>query len=137
MVTAVGRHSADLPIGYQVPVDGSTSGQVFRTGTAMITDRFRYLIPAFTDLGERPAINAVRHSGAASLTVEVTVADDLVVNVVNVVDDGRGIPADNRRRSGLDNISRRAQQLGGTCELATPTTGGTHICWTVPLELET
>jgi signal transduction histidine kinase len=311
VVTAVGHRSAELPIGYQVPVDGSTSGQVFRTGTATITDRFQYLIPSFTDLGERPAIavplrardgvtgvlavargidkprftsddltwlvdfanhavvamtlaeageqarkltiladreriahdlhdhviqrlfaagmdlqgtvarvhspqiiarltrtidelqstiteirmaifhlqsgldtgssfreriqgtvveltehrdltttvrirgpltvvsaelsdhahavvaeaisNAVRHSGAGALTVEVNVADELVVNVI---DDGRGIPADNQRRSGLENMSRRAQQLGGTCEFLTPASGGTHVCWTVPLELE-
>ncbi|CAM5286447.1 GAF domain-containing sensor histidine kinase [Mycolicibacterium aubagnense] len=75
----------------------------------------------------------MRHSGASSLTIEVNVADELVVNVL---DDGRGIPADNQRRSGLENMSRRAQQLGGTCEFLTPASGGTHVCWTVPLELE-
>ncbi len=311
VVTAVGHHSADLPIGYQVPVEGSTSGEVFRTGTAMITDRFRYLIPSFTDLGERPAIavplrardnvtgvlavargvdkprftsdeltwlvdfanhavvamtlaeageqarkltiladreriahdlhdhviqrlfaagmdlqgtvarvrspqiiarltrtidelqstiteirtaifhlqsasggvasfreriqatvaeltehcdlittmrlrgplsvvstdladhayavvaeaisNAVRHSGASALTVEVTAADELVVSVI---DNGRGIPADNQRHSGLENMSCRAHQLGGTCEIFTPASGGTHVRWTVPLDLE-
>lgn len=311
VVTAVGRHSADLPIGYQVPVDGSTSGAVFRTGTATITDKFTYVIPSFTDIGDRPAIavplrarddvigvlavargidqprfttddltwlvdfanhavvamslaeageqareltiladreriahdlhdhviqrlfaagmdlqgtiarvrspqiiarltrtidelqstiteirtaifhlqsapggvvsfreriqatvaeltehcdltttvrirgplsvvgtsladhayavvaeaisNAVRHSGASALTVEVTAADELVVNVI---DDGRGIPADNQRRSGLDNMSRRAQQLGGECEFLTPASGGTHVRWTVPLVLD-
>jgi len=311
VVTAVGRHSADLPIGYQVPVEGSTSGEVFRTGTATITDKFMYLIPSFTDLGERPAIavplrarddvtgvlavargidqprftsddltwlvdfanhavvamslaeageqareltiladreriahdlhdhviqrlfaagmdlqgtvarvrspqiiarltrtidelqstiteirtaifhlqsapggvvsfreriqatvaeltehcdltttvrirgplsivstdladhayavvaeaisNAVRHSGASALTVDVTADDELVVNVI---DDGRGIAADNQRRSGLDNMSRRAQQLGGECEFLTPASGGTHVRWTVPLELD-
>lgn len=311
VITAVGRHSADLPIGYQVPVDGSTSGQVFRSGTPVITEKFQYLIPAFTDRGERPAIavplrardtvtgvlavarsidrprftsddlswlvdfanhavlaltlaeageqardltiladreriahdlhdhviqrlfaagmdlqgtvarvqspqivarlnrtidelqttiidirtaifhlqsaqdgatsfreriqatvaeltdhcdltttvrirgpltvvsadladhahavvteaisNAVRHSEAGALTVEVTVADDLVVNVI---DDGRGIPCDNQRRSGLENMSRRAEQLGGTCDIFTPASGGTQVSWTVPLELE-
>lgn len=311
VITAVGRHSAELAIGYQVPIDGSTSGQVFRSGTPVITEKFQYLIPAFTDMGERPAIavplrardtvtgvlavarnidqprftsddvdwlvdfanhaavamtlaeageqareltiladreriahdlhdhviqrlfaagmdlqgtvarvrspqiiarltrtidelqstiteirtaifhlqtapgsavgfrervqatvaeltehcdltttmrirgplsvvstdladhahavvaeaisNAVRHSGANSLIVEVTAADELVVNVI---DDGRGISADNQRRSGLENMSRRAQQLGGTCEFSTPASGGTQVCWTVPLVLE-
>ncbi|TLH69547.1 GAF domain-containing sensor histidine kinase [Mycolicibacterium aubagnense] len=311
VVAAAGEHSAELPIGYRVPIDESTSGEVFRSGTAVITETFRHLIPTFSDLGERPTMavplrsadrvtgvlalvrsfdrprftsddlswvvafanhavvaltlaeaseqareltiladreriardlhdhviqrlfaagmdlqgtvarvhspeiiarltrtidelqstiteirttifhlqsasggaigfreriqataveltehcdltttvrirgpltvvsaelsdhahavvaeaisNAVRHSGASSLTVEVNVADELVINVL---DDGRGIPADNHRRSGLENMSRRAQQLGGTCEFLTPASGGTHVCWTVPLELE-
>jgi len=77
--------------------------------------------------------NAVRHSGASALTVDVTADDELVVNVI---DDGRGIAADNQRRSGLDNMSRRAQQLGGECEFLTPASGGTHVRWTVPLELD-
>lgn len=311
VVAAAGGHSAELPIGYLVPIDESTSGEVFRSGTPVITETFRHLIPSFSDLGERPTMavplrsadrvtgvlalarscdrprftsddlswvvafanhavvaltlaeaseqareltiladreriardlhdhviqrlfaagmdlqgtvarvhspeiiarltrtidelqstiteirttifhlqsasggaigfreriqataveltehcdltttvrirgpltvvsaelsdhahavvaeaisNAVRHSGASSLTIEVNVADELVVNVL---DDGRGIPADNQRHSGLENMSRRAQQLGGTCEFLTPASGGTHVCWTVPLELE-
>ncbi len=311
IVSAAGRQSADLSIGRQVPIDGSTSGQVFRSGTPLITETFKYPIPSFTDPGERQAImvplrardtvtgvlavarsidrprftsddlswlvdfanhavlaltlaeageqardltiladreriahdlhdhviqrlfaagmdlqgtvarvqspqivarlnrtidelqttiidirtaifhlqsaqdgatsfreriqatvaeltdhcdltttvrirgpltvvsadladhahavvteaisNAVRHSEAGALTVEVTVADDLVVNVI---DDGRGIPCDNQRRSGLENMSRRAEQLGGTCDIFTPASGGTQVSWTVPLELE-
>lgn len=311
VVSTVGRHSASLPIGCQVSIDGSTSGQVFRTGTPLITENFRYPIPSFADMGECQAIvvplgardsvtgvlavargidqprftsddlswlvdfanhavlaltladageqardltiladreriahdlhdhviqrlfaagmdlqgtvarirspqiiarltgtidelqstitdirtaifhlqsasggatsfreriqatvaeltehcqlattvcirgpltvvsaelveqahaviaealsNAVRHSEARSLTLEVTVADELVVDVI---DNGRGIPADNQRRSGLDNMSRRAELLGGTCDVFTPAAGGTHVCWTVPLVLE-
>ena len=52
--------------------------------------------------------NAVRHSGATRLTIEVTVADELCINVR---DDGRGIPADNQRQSGLANMRRRAEQV--------------------------
>ncbi|MDH6246990.1 signal transduction histidine kinase [Mycobacterium sp. OTB74] len=307
VVTAVGRHSSDLPIGYQVPIDGSTSGQVFRTGTPVITDTFQYRKPSFTDLGERPAIavplcardhvtgvlavargvdrprftrddlnwlvdfanhavmaltlaeaseqareltiladreriahdlhdhviqrifaagmdlqgtvarvhspqiitrltrtidelqstiseirtaifhlqsppgttsfrerlqstvaeltehcelattvrilgpltvlspaladhalaviveaisNALRHSGASALTVEVAVAEDLTINIT---DNGCGIPVDNQRRSGLDNMTRRAQELGGTCDILSPESGGTQVRWSIPL----
>ncbi|MHA7664383.1 sensor histidine kinase [Mycolicibacterium sp. HS_4_1] len=311
VVAAAGGHRAVLPIGYRVPIDGSTSGEVFRSGTPVITETFRHLIPSFSDLGERPTMavplrsadrvtgvlalarncdrprftaddlnwvvafanhavvaltlaeaserareftiladreriahdlhdhviqrlfaagmdlqgtiarvrspeiiarltrtidelqstvteirttifhlqstsggatsfreriqatvaeltqhcdltttvrlrgplsvvstdladhayavvaeaisNAVRHSGASALTVEVTAADELVVSVI---DNGRGIPADNQRRSGLENMSLRAQQLGGTCEIFTPASGGTHVRWTAPFEIE-
>jgi signal transduction histidine kinase len=74
--------------------------------------------------------NAVRHSGATSLIVEVAVADDLVINVI---DNGRGIPADNQRRRGLANMAHRAQQVGGNCHISTPPAGGTHVRWTAPL----
>lgn len=311
VVSAVGRHNDSLPVGYQVPVDGSTSGEVFRTGTPVITETFRYVIPSFTDVGERPAMavplcgregvigvlaaargseqrrfttddltwlvdfashavvalalaeageqareltiladreriahdlhdhviqrlfaagldlqgtiarihspqiiarlsrtidelqstiteirttifhlqsspdgaggfreriqatvaqltencgltttlrivgpttmvgavpadhavaviteavsNAVRHSGAGDLLIEVTVAEDLTVNVT---DNGCGIPADNERRSGLANMARRAQQLGGDCVIGSTESGGTQIRWTVPLDVD-
>jgi signal transduction histidine kinase len=53
--TAVGLY-ADEVTGQRVPVDGSTSGEVFRSGAPLITESFRYPIQAFTDVGERPAI---------------------------------------------------------------------------------
>jgi signal transduction histidine kinase len=74
--------------------------------------------------------NAVRHSGATQLTVEVAVADELDIMVT---DDGCGISADNGRRSGLANMASRAEQIGGRCHLATPPGGGTEVHWTVPL----
>ncbi|MCV7053271.1 GAF domain-containing sensor histidine kinase [Mycobacterium heidelbergense] len=74
--------------------------------------------------------NAVRHSGASRLTVEVSVAD---MFTLDVSDNGRGIPADNPRTSGLANMKHRAEQLGGTCEITTPPEGGTRVHWTAPL----
>jgi transcriptional regulator with GAF, ATPase, and Fis domain len=52
---AVGVHAAEV-LGRQVPVDGSTSGEVFRSGKPLITESLRYPIQAFTDVGQRPAI---------------------------------------------------------------------------------
>ena len=65
--------------------------------------------------------NAVRHSGATRLTVEVAVADELDIMVT---DDGCGIGVDNGRRSGLANIASRADPVGGHCHLAAPQGGG-------------
>jgi signal transduction histidine kinase len=74
--------------------------------------------------------NALRHSGASRLTVEVNVADMLTVDII---DNGCGMPVDNPRRSGLANMNYRAEQLGGICEITTPPEGGTQVHWTAPL----
>jgi signal transduction histidine kinase len=74
--------------------------------------------------------NALRHSGASRLTVEISVAD---MFVLNVSDDGCGIPPGNTRHSGLANMKRRAEQLGGTCEITGGPEGGTRVHWVAPL----
>ncbi|WP_372404394.1 sensor histidine kinase [Streptomyces luteireticuli] len=74
--------------------------------------------------------NAVRHSRAHRVRVALGATDAQVV--VSVTDDGVGIPAGGRR-SGLRNLARRAEELGGTLELRTPPGGGAQVVWTVPL----
>lgn len=74
--------------------------------------------------------NALRHSGASRLTVEISVAD---MFILDVIDNGCGISADNSRHSGLGNMNRRAQRLGGTCEINSPPEGGTRVHWIAPL----
>jgi signal transduction histidine kinase len=74
--------------------------------------------------------NVLRHSGATRLTIEVTVADEVCIDVR---DDGHGIPADNQRQSGLANMRRRAEQVGGTCRVTSPPEGGTTVHWAAPL----
>jgi len=74
--------------------------------------------------------NALRHSGASRLTVEVRVGD---MFVLDIIDNGCGIPADNDRNSGLANMKYRAEQLGGACEISNPPEGGTRVHWAAPL----
>jgi len=74
--------------------------------------------------------NAVRHSGASRLTIEVDVAD---MFTLDISDNGSGVPADNQRRSGLANMMHRAEQLGGICEITSPPEGGTRVHWCAPL----
>jgi signal transduction histidine kinase len=74
--------------------------------------------------------NVLRHSGASRLTVEVSVAD---MFVLDITDNGCGIPVDNSRKSGLANMEYRAQQLGGACEISNPPEGGTRVHWVAPL----
>jgi signal transduction histidine kinase len=74
--------------------------------------------------------NAVRHSGASRLAVEVRV-DDLVT--IDIADNGRGMAVDNPRRSGLANMKYRAEQVGGDCEISSSPEDGTRVRWIAPL----
>ena len=73
---------------------------------------------------------ALRHSGATSLIVGLTVSDDVTIDIV---DNGREIRADNQSRSGLANLQQRAEQAGGHCHIISPPAGGTGVRWTAPL----
>lgn len=73
--------------------------------------------------------NIARHAFATRAQVDLSAGSDLVITVI---DDGKGIgPA--TRRSGLDNLAIRAEELGGTFEAGPGPEGGTRIVWRVPL----
>lgn len=77
--------------------------------------------------------NAVRHASATSLSVLLSArsSDEIVLRVT---DNGRGMP---RRwdESGLANLRRRAQALGGRFTIGAATGGGTVVEWRVPARL--
>jgi signal transduction histidine kinase len=81
--------------------------------------------------------NVARHARATHAEVALTASATEVV--LDVVDDGVGIGATDRR-SGLANLRERAERLNGSLILTSPapqdpsTTGkGTHLRWTIPL----
>lgn len=74
--------------------------------------------------------NAVRHSGAQRLIIDVNVADELTIDVT---DDGCGISPDITRRSGLANLRHRAESVGGSCDIGAADGGGTHVRFVAPL----
>jgi serine phosphatase RsbU (regulator of sigma subunit)/anti-sigma regulatory factor (Ser/Thr protein kinase) len=55
VAATAGRYTSQV-IGQRVPMDGSTTGSVARSGLPLITDSFQYPIEGFTDVGERSAI---------------------------------------------------------------------------------
>ncbi len=74
--------------------------------------------------------NAARHAEATRVTVGLTADAESVL--LEVTDDGKGLPK-NGRRSGLTNLAERASTLGGAFTVSTPDGGGTQLCWRVPL----
>lgn len=73
--------------------------------------------------------NIVHHAHADSVTITITVDDNLTLDVT---DDGIGIPT-TVARSGLHNLTSRAQQAGGTFTATPLDQGGTRLTWSAPL----
>ncbi|MET0704884.1 MAG: GAF domain-containing sensor histidine kinase [Mycobacterium sp.] len=114
---AVTRMTADSPIRSALHVTGPLS-----VVDAALADHAEAVV--------REAVsNAVRHAGATTLNVGVTVDDDLSITVI---DDGTGFPAA-PTRSGLANLASRADECGGRLEVGTAPDGGTRLVWSVPL----
>jgi len=74
--------------------------------------------------------NIARHARATSAGVRVT-TDGRLLRVA-VSDDGRGFDSPGHR-SGLGNLQRRAEQLGGRLEVSSARDQGTQLVWQVPL----
>lgn len=113
----------------QMTVDSGVRPAVHISGPLSVVDA------ALADHAEavvREAVsNVVRHAGARSVTVSVTVDDDLTIGVS---DDGVGIGED-VTRSGLANLVARARECGGRFSVAPRPGGGTRLVWSAPLPL--
>lgn len=95
-------------------------------------------LPAATEVAAYRAAaealsNAVRHSGGSRVLLRVGVEPRALVLTVD--DDGRG-PGDASRAGGqgVPSMRLRAEELGGTCEVAPGPHAGTRVRLTLPLE---
>ncbi|MCX3288880.1 GAF domain-containing protein [Streptomyces nigra] len=79
--------------------------------------------------------NTARHAHASA--VEVTAETDGTRLHLRVADNGSGIDPAVTRRSGLDNLRRRATDLGGSLTITPSQPTGTVVEWTVPLPTRT
>jgi signal transduction histidine kinase len=76
--------------------------------------------------------NVARHAHATAVDVELRFDGQQLS--VDVSDDGIGLgPNNNPRRSGLDNLKRRADIWGGTLTLTANQPHGTRLLWTIPV----
>lgn len=74
--------------------------------------------------------NAIRHSGADTISVSVGVVKGKVTVVIT--DNGAGFAEPGKRR-GLANLEDRARMLDGECTITSAPDAGTSLEWSVPL----
>ncbi len=74
--------------------------------------------------------NAVKHAEASTLAVSVQVLNQNLV--LTVVDDGIGYQP-TERKSGIGNLERRAEALGGKFEINRRSPRGTRARWSIPV----
>lgn len=102
--------------------------------TVRLAGPLTVLMPPLSDDVEaalREAVsNVVRHAHATTLSVELRVNDEVTLEVT---DDGIGLAPEIDRRSGLANLTARAQRAGGSCRITGNPTGGTVLHWSAPL----
>ncbi len=84
------------------------------------------LIPALTEA----LSNVARHARAT--TVDISLRVDQQVIALTVSDNGVGIAPDGRRGHGLDNLSSRAREVGGTITIDSRPGCGTTLTWVTP-----
>jgi signal transduction histidine kinase len=84
-------------------------------------------------IGVEALTNVVRHAQANNCTIQVRREADLVIEIS---DDGRGLPRDPPRGIGLRSMQERAEELGGNCVIATRPEGGTQVVVHLPLAEE-
>lgn len=103
------------------------SGPVDTVSTATVTHEVEAVV-------REGLTNSAKHAGATEVVVDIRVIAHQLR--VDLSDNGCGI-TDSDHRSGLDNLGRRAEHLGGTLTIDAPTRTpdrkGTRLRWSIPL----
>jgi signal transduction histidine kinase len=84
-------------------------------------------------IAQEAITNVVRHAQARTCLVRFSVDEANKELVLEVADDGVGIPEDRHRGVGMSSMAERAAELGGTCVVAQNPSGGTCLLARFPL----
>jgi signal transduction histidine kinase len=76
--------------------------------------------------------NVVRHSGARTCLLSLSLDEEHNVLRVQIVDDGHGLPVHHHAGVGLVSMRERAEELGGSFSTASPPSGGTMVTVDLP-----
>ena len=99
-------------------------------------DRSRVPAPidvALFGIAREACTNVVRHARAAHATITLAVREDDAM--LEVADDGQGLPAGERPAGGhgIEGMGERARLLGGTLDITSAPGAGTVVAVTIPL----
>ncbi|MDQ3547322.1 MAG: histidine kinase [Chloroflexota bacterium] len=82
---------------------------------------------------EEALTNVVRHAWASQCSLDLAVTDGILLTIE---DDGAGIPADRQAGVGMLSMRERAEELGGTFEVASASDRGSRLTVWLPLGRE-
>jgi signal transduction histidine kinase len=74
--------------------------------------------------------NVIRHAHATWCTICLEVREDALI--VEIRDNGKGLPPDFHAGVGISAMRERAAELGGSCTLENPAAGGTQVSARLP-----
>jgi len=83
-------------------------------------------------IAQEALANAVRHARASRCTVRLSFDLANEALVVTIEDDGVGIAPERRAGVGSASMRERAEELGGSCVIQSPSGGGTRVCALLP-----
>jgi signal transduction histidine kinase len=75
--------------------------------------------------------NVIRHAHARACTIRLTTVEEQLV--LEICDDGQGLPPAHRSGIGLASMRERAEELGGTCAITSLPEAGTCVMARLPL----
>jgi signal transduction histidine kinase len=121
------HHASKCTEGQAIKLDWQVSGTI---PAETLTDT----AAAFSLLrGVKEALNnLVRHSGAGQATVSMDFQPENLR--IRIQDDGRGLPDGPTHGRGLNNMQRRAEELGGSLQIVKK--NGTQLRFILPLPLQ-
>jgi len=100
-----------------------------------IPDISNTLATAFYRIAQEAVTNALRHSNATTITLELTTDEEGII--LSIQDNGCGLDVDNKdnfKGFGLEGMKERAILVGGKLEIVSKISEGTKICCKVKVK---
>lgn len=126
LVSAIREHTAQYsgPNGMQITFD--VTEPLPSLPAAVEVAAYRIVLEAFT--------NCVRYAKASACQIRIKLENQTLL--LNVSDNGNGLPKGNRAGVGFTSMRERAEELGGECVIENNKTGGVTVRARLPLGKE-
>lgn len=83
-------------------------------------------------IAQEALTNAARHAGAQECVVRISLDEKAGKLRLEITDDGRGLSSERGPGVGLSSMRERAEELGGSCVVESPSAGGTRVRAALP-----
>lgn len=123
LVSAIREHTAQYsgPNGMQVTFD--VTEPLPSLPAAVEVAAYRIVLEAFTNL--------VRHAQATTCRIQIKIENQTLL--LEVSDNGKGLPKGNRAGVGFTSMRERAEELGGECVMENNSAGGVTVRARLPI----